>query len=219
MLQLGCCQNTITSIAGSSTSGSYSGDNGAATSAGLRYPYGIALDSSGINIILFVTFDIFLCFCSPNYTQGNVYISDSNNSRIRKITVSTGIITTIAGNGNGGYTGDNGAATSATFNSPTGIAVDSSGIVVFFYYFRFILFLFIIGNVYIADQSNHCIRKVTVATDIITTIAGIGSVGYGGDNGQATSATLWWPNCAAIDTSGTHYCMIFHGLSCFILFL
>jgi hypothetical protein len=94
----------ITTIAGSSTSGSYSGDNGQATSAGLNNPQGVGLD-----------------------TAGNVYIADYDNHRIRKVTISTGIITLIAGTGTGSYSGDNGPATSATLNYPRGVAVDSAG--------------------------------------------------------------------------------------------
>ncbi len=154
----------ITTIAGSSTSGSYSGDNGPATSATLSGPSGIALDSAG-----------------------NIYIADTNNNRIRKVTVSTGIITTYAGIGTQGFSGDNGQASSATFISPSGVAVDSS------------------GNVYIADYSNQRIRKVTVFTGIITTIAGNGGTGFSGDNGAATSAALYYPSKVAVDTSGNLY--------------
>ena len=106
---------------------------------------------------------------------GNLYIADTSNNRIRKVTVSTGIITTIAGTGTASYSGDNGAATSATLNGPYGVSVDAS------------------GNVYIGDYSNHRIRKVTVSTGIMTTIAGTGTGSYSGDNGAATSATLNYP--------------------------
>jgi hypothetical protein len=96
----------------------------------------------------------------------------------------TGIITTIAGTGTNSYSGDNGQATSATLNYLQGLNLDSS------------------GNVYIADSDNYRIRKVTVLTDIITTIAGTGSYGYSGDNGQATSAALKNPVTVAVDSSG-----------------
>ena len=150
----------ITTIAGTG-SNAYSGDNGAATSAQLNHPYYVALDASG-----------------------NVFIADTSNNRIRKVTVSTGNITTIAGTGIYAYGGDNGAATSAQFRYPYGVAVDAS------------------GNVYIADNSNNRIRKVTVSTGIITTIAGTGTAGYSGDNGAATSAELSNPNSVAVDASG-----------------
>ena len=93
----------ISTIAGTGTP-DYSGDNGAATSATLNYPYGVVLD-----------------------TAGNVYIADTGNHRIRKVTISTGIITTFAGTGTISYSGDNGPATSATLNYPYGVAVDSAG--------------------------------------------------------------------------------------------
>ena len=140
LLRLVCCQDIITTIAGTGT-GSYSGDNGAATSAELWNPWGVAVDASG-RILYYcllhrytvssAMFDeIFLFYFNiPVSNIGNVYIADSTNSRIRK--VSTGIITTIAGTyvaiaGTGSYSGDNGAATSATLYHPYGVAVDASG--------------------------------------------------------------------------------------------
>ena len=116
----------ITTVAGTGT-GSYSGDNGPATSATLNEPYGVALDSSG-NYSLSNSF--FLCgFTSSFHTSylGNIYIADSDNHRIRKVTVSAGIITTITGTGTGSYSGDNGQATNAALNSPRGVALDSAG--------------------------------------------------------------------------------------------
>ena len=94
----------ITTVAGSSTSGSYSGDNSQATTATLNVPADIACDSSG-----------------------NMYIAAKNNQRIRKVTVSTGIITTIAGTGAYSYSGDGGAATSAALNNPYGVGLDAVG--------------------------------------------------------------------------------------------
>ena len=115
---------------------------------------------------------------------GNIYIADWGNHRIRKVTVSTGIISTIAGTGTGSYSGDNGAATSATLYYPYGLVLDTA------------------GNVYIADSYNHRIRKVTISTGIITTIAGTGASSYSGDNGQATSAALYSPSGVNVDSSG-----------------
>ena len=117
---------------------------------------------------------------------GNVYIADTYNQRIRKVTASTGIITTIAGTGSGGYSGDNGPASSATLNYPHGVSTDSS------------------GNVYVADTYNQRVRKVTASTDIITTIAGTGSTTFSGDGGVATSATLYNPHGTSPDSVGTN---------------
>ena len=156
----------ISTIAGTGIRG-YSGDNGAATSAQLNSPYGVDLDS-----------------------YGNVYIADTNNYRIRKIDASTGNISTIAGTGNYGYSGDGGAATSAQLTNTFGVTLDSY------------------GNVYIADKAAHCIRKIDAITGIISTIAGtggIGSFGYSGDGGAATSAQLRNPFGVALDSSGNVY--------------
>ncbi len=117
----------ITTIAGSgatgSTSGSFSGDGSDATSATLYCPVRIALDSSGTHLHL----TIYTIFRLTVVTPGNVYISDNSNNRIRKVAVSTGIITTFAGTGASSYSGDGGAATSAELAYPTGIALDNSG--------------------------------------------------------------------------------------------
>ena len=101
------------------------------------------------------------------------------------MTVSTGIITTVAGSASGGYSGDNGPATSATLYYPSEITLDS------------------VGNVYIGDSFNYRVRKVTISTGIITTIAGTGTASYIGDNGPATSAALCYPYGLALDSSGT----------------
>ena len=144
---------------------SYSGDGTSATSAGIKGPLGIVVDSSG-----------------------NFYVSDQNH-RVRKITLSTGIISTYVGTGTGSYSGDNGIASSATINSPYGLGMDSS------------------ENIYIADSANHRIRKLTVSTSIITTIAGTGNTGTvaqvtATDGSSATSALLFSPQGVAVDTSG-----------------
>ena len=155
--------SVITTIAGIGSWG-YGGDNGPATSATLFLPTAAAVDSSG-----------------------NVYIVDYYNNRIRKVTASTGVITTIAGNGTAGYSGDNGPATSAELNLPAGIALDSA------------------GNIFVVDTQNVRIRKITAATGIITTVAGNGTLGSGGDNGPATAASMAYPDGVAVDNSGNIY--------------
>jgi uncharacterized protein (TIGR03437 family) len=146
----------ITTVAG----GGFSGDNGPATSAALSGPSGVAVDPAG-----------------------NLYIADQGNNRIRK--VSNGMITTVAGNGGWGFSGDNGPATSAKLANPMGVAVDS------------------LGNLYIADSLNNRIRKVS--NGVITTVAGNGTQGFSGDNGPAASAQLEFPSGVAIDPAGGLY--------------
>lgn len=132
-------------FAGNGTAG-YSGDGGPATSAALSYPTGLALD-----------------------TLGNLFIGDSDNNVVRKVNPA-GIITTVAGNGMAGYSGDGGLATNATLYHPRGVAVDA------------------VGNIFISDR-NSAIRKVTPA-GIISTVAGNGTGGYSGDGGLAIDAVL-----------------------------
>jgi uncharacterized protein (TIGR03437 family) len=146
----------IATVAGNGTNGS-SGDNGPATSAQLSAG-GLAVDSAG-----------------------NLYIADRYS--VRK--VSGGVITTVAGNGTLGFSGDNGPALSAELNGPTGVAVDSA------------------GNLYIADTLNNRIRKVS--NGVITTVAGNGNPGFGGDNGPATSAQLYYPGGIVLDSAGSLY--------------
>src|SRR6185369_7915861 len=135
---------------------------GPAASASLNGPHGVALDGSG-----------------------NLFIADSANNRIRKVSTG-GTITTIAGTGTFGFQGDNGQATSARLAYPTGLAFDAS------------------GNLYIADYGNGRIRKVSPA-GTITTVAGGGAVGVVGDNGPATSAYLDSPRSVAVDVNGNLY--------------
>jgi sugar lactone lactonase YvrE len=116
----------------------------------------------------------------------NVYFSDAGNAVIRKINTS-GIITTIAGSNIGGYSGDSGKATSAKINYPVGICLDK--------------YL----NLYIADQSNHVIRKVTASTGIINTVAGCNLQGNAGNGGPAVKAKLNSPTGVAVDNSGNIY--------------
>ncbi len=136
-----------------------------------------------------------------------MFIADTFNCRIRKVTVSTGIISTVAGTGTSSYSGDLGLATSAGLSVPYGVAIDSSGtthifIFTVFFFLITIIIIHSIGNIYIADYSNNRIRKVTVSTGIISTIAGTGTASYSGDGSKATSAALYQPSGAAIDSAG-----------------
>ena len=153
---------TITTIAGS---GAEDDDGKLATEAFLTSPRGVAVDG-----------------------HGNLYIADTENHRVRRIDAESGIIITIAGSGEEGYGGDEGPATEAKLNWPTGVAVDDS------------------GNVYIADRNNERVRRVD--TDgIITTFAGTGEWGYDSDEdgGPATQALLNWPADVALDINGDLY--------------
>ncbi len=147
-------QGDISTVAGGDV-----GDGGPATNATLRTPYGVAVD-----------------------TSGNLFIADANNNRIRKVNAS-GTITTVAGDGAQGFSGDGGPATNARLYFPSGVAVDTS------------------GNLFIADTSNHRVRKVN-ASGTITTVAGNGTSGFSGDGGPATNARLYFPSGVAVDTSG-----------------
>ena len=100
----------------------------------------------------------------------------SGNNRIREVNLATGVITTVAGNGTGGYSGDNGPATAAELDDPRGVAVDAA------------------GDLFIADYGNNLVREVNHATGVITTVAGNGIDGYSGDNGPATAAELDHPH-------------------------
>ena len=147
---------------GSSPGGGYGGDGGPATAALLRYPQGIALD-----------------------TARNLYIADSRNHRIRRVTPN-GTIETFAGKGVAGFAGDGGQATQAELRFPGAVEVDAE------------------GNVLIADTGNHRIRRVT-PSGIIQTIAGVGSAGFSGDRGPATAAQLDSPRGIAADNTGAIY--------------
>ena len=183
--------DVITTVAGGGSSTStYSGDGYAATSATFNNPVEVALDLSGNfeqSFVFFFLFRTSLTHSLISFILGNLYIADCYNHRIRKVTVLTGIITTISGTGIQGYSGDGSAATSATLNNPFGVAVDLP------------------GNVYIGDYGNHRIRKVTVSTGNITTIAGGNGNGYNSDNIAATSTKLAYPEGVAVDSSGNFY--------------
>ena len=150
----------IRDVAGNGTEG-YTGDGGLATSATLAMPYGVFGDAAG-----------------------NVFIADSGNNVIREVAAATGTISTVAGNGTAGYTGDRGPATSAQLNGPFGVFVDRA------------------GDIYIADSGNNAIREVVAATGLIKTVAGTGIWGYSGDGGLATGAQLMDPTALFVDGSG-----------------
>jgi uncharacterized protein (TIGR03437 family) len=152
----------INTVAGSGAIG-FAGDGAAATRAALFQPFAIAVDGSG-----------------------NFYIAEVGNDRIRKVTASSGFISTIAGTGTLGFSGDGSAATSATLRLPSGVALDSQ------------------GNLYIADSWNLRIRKIT-SSGTISTIAGNGIVSFSGDGGQATAAQLNGPQGVGVDKSGNVY--------------
>jgi sugar lactone lactonase YvrE len=210
----------ITTVAGDGTAG-YKGDGGPATSAGLYYPFGVAVDASGniyiadtsnyrirlvtrsTGIITTVAGDgsfgykgdggpatsagLYYSYGVTVDASGNIYIADTSNNRVRLVTRSTGIITTVAGDGTAGYKGDGGQATSASLFNPWDIAVDAS------------------GNIYISDAGNHRVRLVTRSSGIITTVAGDGAVAYYGDGGQATLSGLYSIHGIAVDESGNIY--------------
>ncbi len=151
----------IYGFAGNGVAG-FSGDGGPATAAKLNDPTDVFEDGSG-----------------------SFYIADRNNNRVRKVNAA-GVISTIAGTGTAGYSGDGGLATLAKLNHPNGVAVDAT------------------GNIYIADESNNVIRMINPA-GIISTVAGTGTAGFSGDGGVATSARLNDPQAVAKDLSGNIY--------------
>jgi sugar lactone lactonase YvrE len=152
----------ITTVVGDGTYG-FSGDGGLATAAQLAHPIDVALDNAG-----------------------NLYIADYGNDRIRRVMAATGIITTVAGNGTFGFSGDGGPASAAQLAAPYGVALDG------------------LGNLFIADGANDRIRKVISPTGIITTVAG-GGYGSLGDGGPATVAELCVPVDVTLDEAGNLY--------------
>ncbi len=209
---------TISTIAGNGTLG-YSGDGGAATSAQLAYPCGLAFDQSG---------DIFIADSANNVIRevnaagnistiagdnilgyqgdgglataaelyeptglamdasGNLYVADSGNNVVR-IIYANGYLTTYAGQREAGYSGDAGPALSAQFYYPKGLAIDSA------------------GNLYIADMGNSVIRRVASGGGTVTTVAGNGIAGFSGDGGPAVNAQFSFPESVAVDNSGNLY--------------
>ncbi len=155
---------TISSPVGIGKKG-FAGDGGPAAQAELNQPFDVTFDA-----------------------HGHLYFSDTFNHRVRKVDAKTGIITTVAGNGQKGFAGDGGKATEASLNEPYGVKVDSE------------------GNLYIVDRLNYCIRKVDAKTGVIATVAGTGGKsGYAGDGGPAHQALLVEPNGICLDGQGKMY--------------
>jgi sugar lactone lactonase YvrE len=143
----------------------YQGDGVLATAAPIFLPMGVAVDA-----------------------EGNLYLADSNNDRIRRVDGQTGLITTVAGNGTAGYAGDGGLAVAAMIGNPGGLALDGA------------------GNLYFADSNNDAIRRIDAFSGIITTVAGLPQMnGYAGDQGPATAARLSKPEGLALDAAGDIY--------------
>jgi hypothetical protein len=163
--------NIITTVAGSDSYG-FSGDGGPAKNALMMSPFDVCLDPIG-----------------------NLYISEYGGHRIRKISTD-GTITTVAGTGIAGFTGDGGLATTARLNTPEGIFVDGQ------------------NNIYIADTYNSVVRKIDAATGNINTIAGTGSIAHSGDGGPAINAGVPFPKSVAVDDDGNVYlCEVLTGVT------
>ncbi|MFN3649833.1 MAG: hypothetical protein ACK47B_09635 [Armatimonadota bacterium] len=151
------------SAAGTGQQG-YSGDGGPAAQARLDQPFHCSMDR-----------------------RGNLYVADTFNHCIRKVEADTGVITTVAGTGQKGYSGDGGPATRATLNEPYGVLPDRA------------------GNLFIVDRLNRVVRRVDARTGMISTYAGSGENGYSGDGGPAARAAMKEPNALDFDPSGNLY--------------
>jgi len=147
----------ITTAVGTGERG-YAGDGGPAARALLNGPFDVGFDD-----------------------LGNLFFADTFNHCIRRVDARTDIITTVAGCGEAGYSGDGGPAARARFNEPYGIAVDKT------------------RSIYVADRHNHCVRRIDGASDIVTTFVGNGTSGFSGDDGPASRAAMVEPNGLALD--------------------
>ena len=150
----------ITTVAGSGEEG-YFGDGGPATAAALAFPSGVAMDSAG-----------------------NLFVADNENHSVRRVEAASGNITTVAGTGEAGFSGDGGPATAATLAFPFGVALDAA------------------DNLLIADTVNNRIRLVDASSGLIATVAGSGQVGSSGDGGPAQAAALAGPSSVTVGPSG-----------------
>ncbi len=155
---------TMQTVAGDGT-WVYRNDGVAATSTSIFLPGGVAVDG-----------------------LGNIFLSDTNNNRVRRVDAGTGLISTVAGTGTPGYSGDNGLGVNAEVNSPSGMLIDGA------------------GNLLFADSGNHAVRKLILATGVISTVAGqLGQQGATGDTGLALAGTLNTPQGIALDGAGDLY--------------
>jgi trimeric autotransporter adhesin len=162
VLFLNASNNQLSIFAGSASPGYY-GDNGPATSAGLSTPSSVVVDN-----------------------VGSVYIADTSNNVVRRVNISTGIITTFVGNGVTGFGGDNGPASSAMLNQPFGLAFSPD-----------------FATLYVSDTGNSRVRKVTFSNSYIYAVSGAATPGFNGDGIAASSAQLWNPRGIATDASGS----------------
>jgi len=164
LLMFSLAEPTITSPVGTGEKG-FAGDGGPAAKAKLDQPFDVAFDRAG-----------------------NLFFSDTNNHRVRKVDAKTGIISTVAGNGKKGFGGDGGPATDAMLNEPYGLCFDAN------------------DNLYIVDRLNFCLRSVSAKTGAISTIAGTGGkAGFAGDGGPAGKARFKEPNGVCFDGGHTLY--------------
>jgi DNA-binding beta-propeller fold protein YncE len=161
ILALAAAEPVITTAVGTGQPG-YQGDGGPARQALLNMPFDVAFDRAG-----------------------NLYLSDTFNHCVRKVDSRTGLITTVAGQGKAGFSGDGGPATQARLNEPYGLALDAA------------------GNLYFADRLNRRVRRVDARSGLITTVAGDGSKIASGDGGAASAAGLVEPNGVALDPAGS----------------
>src|SRR5437868_6792046 len=152
----------ITTAVGTGEKG-FAGDGGPATSALLNGPFDVAFDRAG-----------------------NLYFSDTFNHRIRRVDARSGVITTVAGNGEPAHSGEGGPAVRASLNEPYGIAIDHS------------------GNIFVADRLNRRVRRIDAAQGTMTTLAGTGDPAYSGDGEPAARAGLAEPNGLALDAEERH---------------